>query len=270
MALESFDKTVYGGSAPERYEKCFVPPISAPLAADLIEKARLAPGQRVLDVACGTGVVTRLAAQEVRPGGAVSGLDLNPGMLDVARGETPPGVSIDWYEASAEAMPLPDQAFDVVLCQMGLQFVPNKAAAVREMWRVLAKGGRLVINLPGPLPDMLAVVADALARHGHPDVAPFVHRIFSLHDPDELRELATGAGFQQVDVIAEQHSLRLPPPEQFLWDYVNSTPIAAGLASATAEQCQAIERDVCARWRENIVDGQLVLRLRLSTVMAVK
>ena len=136
-----------GGESPAlAYEHHFVPAIGAPMAAELVRDAALSPGERVLDVACGTGVVARLAAPEVRPGGTVVGLDIDAGMLAVARSAAEPGASIEWHEASAEAMPLPDAAFDVVLCQMGLQFMPDQLAALREMRRVLARGGRYKIN----------------------------------------------------------------------------------------------------------------------------
>src|SRR3546814_10556694 len=103
------------------------------ISADLVRNAALREGERVLDVACGTGVVTRLASEQVGATGAVSGLDVNPGMLAVARAATPEGMSIEWHEANAEAMPLPDASFDVVLCQLGLQFMPDRQAALREM-----------------------------------------------------------------------------------------------------------------------------------------
>jgi SAM-dependent methyltransferase len=141
--LPSFE--AYGGSAPENYERYSVPAIGAPLAVDLVEVAALGDGDRVLDVASGTGIVPRLAAARVGPGGTVSGLDINSGMLAVARSATPQGLAIDWHDASAEAMPL---ATNAVLCQMALQFFPDKVAALREMRRVLSPGGRLVVNLP--------------------------------------------------------------------------------------------------------------------------
>jgi ubiquinone/menaquinone biosynthesis C-methylase UbiE len=118
MAEQYFGKA-YGGNPPANYERFFVPAIGAPLATDLIHLAALRPGERVLNFACGTGVVARLASQEVGDTGTVAGLDVNPGMLAVARSTTPLGMPIEWHEASAEAMPLPDASFDVVLCQMG-------------------------------------------------------------------------------------------------------------------------------------------------------
>src|SRR5688572_13854369 len=110
----------YGGSAPENYQRYFVPVIGAPFANDLVAEAALRAGERVLDVACGTGVVARLAAEKVGPGGTVAALDLNPAMLAVARSIPSTGAAIRWYETSAESIPLPDAAFDVVFCQLGL------------------------------------------------------------------------------------------------------------------------------------------------------
>ena len=129
MVGQEYDKG-FGGTAADNYQRFFVPAIGAPVARDLLGVARLQPGERVLDVACGTGVVARLAAERVGSAGMVAGLDVNPGMLAVARSQTSTGVSIDWHEASAEAIPLRDGAFDIVLCQMGLKFVPNKLAAL--------------------------------------------------------------------------------------------------------------------------------------------
>src|SRR5215203_237449 len=215
----------FGGSAPENYERFFVPVIAAPLATELIDIAALRLGERVLDVACGTGVVARLAAERVGATGAVAGIDLNPGMLAVARSLTPPGTAIEWHQTSAEAMPLPDEAFDVVLCQMGLQFVPDKLAALREMQRVLTPGGRLIINVVGPKPRVFAILAEALARHIKPEISAFVDLVFSLHDTGELQHLISGAGLREVAIHSDTQTLRLPAPEEFLWQYVQSTPL---------------------------------------------
>jgi xanthine dehydrogenase YagR molybdenum-binding subunit len=135
------------GRAPELFERYLVPAVTAPWAADLVAVADPSLGARVLDVACGTGIVARLAAERVGPTGHVVGLDLNPGMLAVARGLSPlPGAPIAWQEASAVALPFPAATFDVVLCLQGLPFFPDRAAALREMHRVLAPGGRLTVS----------------------------------------------------------------------------------------------------------------------------
>lgn len=258
---EYYSKT-YGGSAPENYERYFVPTIGAPLADDLIDIAAIRPGERVLDVACGTGVVARLAAERVGATGAVAGLDINPGMLAVARSVTSPNISIDWYESSAEEIPLPDEAFGVVLCQLGLQFMPDKLAALREMRRVLAPGGRLLIRVVGPTPRIFVILDEALARHINPEAKAFVDLVFSLHDTSELERLISGAGFREVAIHADTRKLRLPAPEEFLWQYVRSTPLAGLVAQVDDEKRVALERDVVEKWQAFVEDGALTLHIR--------
>lgn len=241
--------STHGGSPPENYERFFVPAIGGPIAKDLMDVAALCEGERVLDVACGTGVVTRLAAEAVGPDGSVTGLDINPGMLAVARANTPPGATIAWHEGNAESMPLPDRAFDVVLCQMGLQFVGDKAAALREMHRVLAPGGRLVVNVPGPTSAVFTVLEAALGRHIGPEAAGFVRAVFSLHDVDGLQALIANAGFADTTVRANTKTLHLPAPEEFLWQYIHATPLAAVVGQADEQSRKALERDVVTEWR---------------------
>ncbi len=267
MTEQHFGK-VYGGKPPVNYERFFVPAIGAPLATDLIRLAALRPGERVLDVACGTGVVVRLASQQVGATGTVAGLDVNPGMLAVARSATPPGMPIEWHEASAEVMPLPDASFDVVLCQMGLQFMPDKHAALREMRRVLVRGGRLLVNVPGPTPRLFTIMGEALERHIGAEAAGFVDHVFSLHDTAEIQNLVSGAGFHDVSVQSDTKSLRLPAPEEFLWQYVYSTPLSGAVAHVDDDRHGLLERDVAAKWQEFVEDHALVLQVRVVIATA--
>lgn len=269
MTRQIYDKS-FGGAPAENYQRYFVPSIGAPIAADLIRTADLKPGERVLDVACGTGVVTRLAAERVGSGGMVTGLDVNPGMLAVARSKTPSELAIGWHEASAESMPFEDNAFDVVLCQMGLQFVPDKQTALREMHRVLVPGGRAFVSLPGPRPPLFAAMADVLGRHLGPQAAGFVNVVFSMHDPDEVAELIGSAGFNQVDVQRTTKTLELPPPADFFWQYIHSTPIAEAAAQAGEEKREAMEQDICKQWEEFAAGDSMTLEVGVTTAAAQK
>ena len=197
-------------------------------------------------------------------------MDINPGMLAVARAAAPDELPIDWYETSAEAMPLQDASFDVILCQMGLQFMSNKAGALAEMHRVLAPGGRVVITLPGPTPPMFTALADALTKNIRPDAGKFAHAVFSLHDAGQIRALLTDAGFDKVEVEAKDKDLQLPPPADFLWQYVYSTPLGGVVAKASEQQKVALERDVCERWRQFASGGGMKLELTMNTVTAAK
>jgi ubiquinone/menaquinone biosynthesis C-methylase UbiE len=259
----------YGGSAAENYERYFVPAIGAPLAADLIEMAAPCAAERVLDVACGTGVVARLAAQSVGSSGTVMGLDINPVMLAVARSATPAGLAIEWHEANAEALPLPSGAYDAVLCQMGLQFFPDKLAALREMYRVLAPRGRVVVSMPGPIPDPFGIIAEALGRHVNPEAARFVHQVFSLHDTRQVHDLIRDAGFSEVTVRRSMRTLHLPAPAEFLWQYVHSTPLAAAMTQLDAEGRAGLERDVVAELGAFADDGGMTLGLGVVLAIAL-
>lgn len=267
MALQAYG-TSFAGTQAENYQRFFVPAIGAPLADDLIQAADLKTGQRVLDVACGTGVVTRLAAKRVGAKGSVVGLDVNPGMLAVAGAQTPADFAIEWHLASAESMPLADGAFDVVLCQMGLQFVPDRRAALREMRRVLDEGGRALVSVPGPRPPLFAILAEALARHLGPEAAGFVGLVFSLHDADEIEALMRDAGFHEVDVQRSSKTLHLPAPADFLWQYISSTPLAEAAARMDEDEREALERDVYAQWQAFVADGSMVLDVGMATAVA--
>jgi ubiquinone/menaquinone biosynthesis C-methylase UbiE len=259
----------FAGNPAENYERYFVPAIGGPVAADLVEVAGLQPGERVLDVACGTGAVTRLAQERVGPEGSVSALDPNPGMLAVAREVVPAEPPVDWYEAPAEAIPLPDGSVDVALCGMGLQFFSDRAAGLAEVRRVLANGGRLVASLPGPTPPTLEAMAQSLAEHVASDAAAFVRLVFSLYDPEQVRNLVTVAGFREVQARSSPRRLTLPPPERFLWAYLHSTPVAAFLPGLDDQHRAALTRDYATRAQPYVTDGGMVLEVSMTTVTAV-
>lgn len=252
------------------YERWFVPSIGAPVAEDLVRSAALRAGERVLDVACGTGVVARLAADKVTPGGTVTGLDPNPAMLSVARAAAPPGTALDWVRAPAEAIPFPDGSFDVALCGMGLQFFGDRVAGLREIRRVLEDGGRLVASLPGPEPLPFELMSRSFAQWLGPEAVSFVDAVFSLHDAGEIRELASGAGFTGIEVGKSELALGPAPPAELLWRYVESTPLAAAVAGADEELRRALERDFVSRC-EPLTEGTggaLAGAVRMTTLIA--
>jgi ubiquinone/menaquinone biosynthesis C-methylase UbiE len=256
-------------SIPENYERYFVPMIGSPASKGLLAAAQLKPGERVLDVACGTGVVTRAAADAVGRTGTVAGLDINPGMLATARKHLQSKNSISWYEASAESMPLPDRSFDVVLCQMGLQFVPNKPAAIAEMYRVLAAGGRVLVTVPGPEPDLFSIMGDALGRRIGLEAAVFERTVFSLYDEAEIRKLFNKAGFEKVDVKAATVRLDVPEPRDFLWQYINSTPMAGQAMKVDEASRAAFEREVTDKWQPFRANGGMNFEVRITTVFGL-
>jgi ubiquinone/menaquinone biosynthesis C-methylase UbiE len=206
------------GSAAETYEQYFVPAMFVPWANILLRHASPQPGERVLDVACGTGIVARLAAPLVGSNGQMVAVDVNPAMLAVARAHpAPSGATIHWQEGNAVALPFPDGTFDLVLCQHGLQFMPDRAGAAREMRRILSSGGRafaIVFQALARHPVFEALIESA-ARHLSLPISA-VMTPFAFPDGDELRALFVEAGFGKVEVFSESSTVRFPEPERFV------------------------------------------------------
>ncbi len=237
------------GTPAEIYERHMVPAIFARWAPDLVEAAEVRPGNRALDVACGTGVVTKLLAARVGPAGTVVGLDINPEMLAIARTAVPQA-NIEWLEGSAVRMALPDATFDNVLCEQGLQFFPDKPAALAEMRRVLKPGGRLALSCWCSVEHMLGYLAleHALAKRIGPERAALPP--FSLGDADTLRSLVTGAGFRAVRLRIDAKLIRFQSAEHMVRALANGAPTMLGaLAEQGVGALDAIVAEVSAATR---------------------
>jgi len=183
-------------SFPEMYERLLVEPLFKPWAEILIDRASLKSGDRLLDVACGTGIVSRVAHSRLAGTGRVVGVDLSPQMLAVARSVAP---DIDWREGSASSLPVDEkEKFDVLICQQGLQFFPDKPVAAREMHRVLTQDGRAVIatwRSDDEVP-LFRELRDIAEKH----LGPIIDQRHSFGDSAALKSLLTDAGFRDVSV----------------------------------------------------------------------
>ena len=234
---------------PENYERYQVPSIFEPLARLFLEQLALRPGQRILDVACGTGIVGRLAAPVVGVTGRIVGVDINAGMLAIARRNSPAGSApMEWREGDASALPCADAEFDAVLCQQGLQFFDDRPAALREMHRALAPGGLLAICVWRAIehsPCHLAIAA-ALARHAGAAVAQRFQAPFGFGDADALRAVLTDAGFSNVEVRSAVVMRDLLTPEVSIPGLLASTPVGPAVAALDAAVREALVDEVAA------------------------
>jgi ubiquinone/menaquinone biosynthesis C-methylase UbiE len=216
------------GNAAELYERHLVPAITAVWAADLVARAAPAPGERVLDIACGTGVVARLAAERMGSG-EVIGLDINGPMLAVARGLPPPsGAEVSWQAGSALDLPFEDGGFDLCLCQLGLQFFPDRGKALREMARVLHPGGRLALSVYDAIETtpLAHALAESLDRRIRPGASAIKRAEHGFSDPVALRALATAAGFRDVVVQPVTQTIRFASARLYARIQLSATPLA--------------------------------------------
>ena len=209
--------------AAARYDS-FVRAAMEPWIDDLILAARCKEGDRVLDVACGTGFIAKRVNGASGVTCKITGIDLNEPMLNIARQEP----AIDWRLGSAIAMPFPDGSFDVVLCQQGLQFFPDRQAAMREMARVLSPGGRLSLNVWGPLERQVffKTLFDAVSMLLGGDAAKAIASPYTLTTREELRALASGAGFNDVTVRFEHRTIRAHDVVGYARGIIQVTPMA--------------------------------------------
>lgn len=248
----------------ESYENYMVPALFAPWASYLIRSAYAQPGERVLDVACGTGIVARHVAPRVGSHGMVIGLDLNPDMLSMARAAAArKGLPIEWCAGRAEQLLFPEGNFDLVLCQFGLMLFTDRHAALTEMHRVLRTGGRVVLSVwqgldRHPFYQTLHDVSQRrLGRSGVQDA-------FSLGDSDELRRLLTDAGFPHVEIEPVSITARFPNPEEFLAWEIDVDPAAIPALQYLDAQAQqailaAVRQDMQATLHEVMQGGQVVI-----------
>ena len=228
------------GNSAEAYERYLVPRMLAPWATHLVEDVEVQSGSRVLDVGCGTGIVAREAALRVGEEGTVVGLDVNEGMLAVARSiSSDAHPAVMWQQGSVLQMPFPDEVFDVVLAQQMLQFVAGPVAALREMHRVLAPGGRLGLTVWRALEHHAAyrTMAEALEQYVGVEAGTMMRSPFSSWDREALRGMLDRAGFRQPHLRLGIRAMRYPSVAEFLRREAASSPLA-GPIGALSKDCR--------------------------------
>jgi SAM-dependent methyltransferase len=228
-SVETFQLSV---EAAEVYESSFVPALFAGWAAHLVEAAGIVPGQAVLDVACGTGIVARTAADRMGGRGRVVGLDINQGMLTVAGRLRP---DIEWRQGDAGDLPFEGGSFDAVLCQSGLMFFPDRAGALREMARVAAPGGTVAVQVWDLLEAQAGYGAmyEAFSEHLGPEGMQLESSYWSLGDLDLMGSLFEAAGLRVSGTETRVSTVHYGSAEEAVTTEIEATPLAQRIGQDT-------------------------------------
>jgi ubiquinone/menaquinone biosynthesis C-methylase UbiE len=231
--------------AAEAYEATFVPNMFARWPAHLLDLANVHAGDRVLDVACGTGIVARNAADRVGPDGSVTGIDLNEDMLIVARRVRP---DLTWQQGDAAALPFADGSFDAVLCQMALMFFPDRVRALREMARVAAPSGAVAVCLPAALPEQPAEgpLMGVATRYAGPEARQLLDTYYSGGNLADVEELFHSAGLRVTGARTATEPMSFESVDAYLSAEVESSPLRDLIDDATYDKIRAGAEEVLA------------------------
>jgi ubiquinone/menaquinone biosynthesis C-methylase UbiE len=245
------------GNAPELYERVMVPLWFGRWAEALLDLVAPQPGETVLDVACGTGVTTRMAKRHVGAQGRVDGLDINAPMLARAQ-ELASGQDINWIESDVCDSGLHPATYDAVISQHGYHYFPDKPGALKEFHRLLAPGGRLAFSVWDGHSAYTEALCSAVERHISADIARKQRGQRETPSPDDLVRSVTDAGFTDVTVERQELVIRVPAARDFVPLHLGSMPIAGAFQALADDEKDRLVADVEEALRDHVEGGELI------------
>jgi ubiquinone/menaquinone biosynthesis C-methylase UbiE len=263
---------IFAGSIPENYDRYMVPLIFEPFAADLARRAAAFSPDAVLEIAAGTGVVTRALAPKLSPGATYTVTDLNQPMLDYAAARQPPDSRIEWRQADALALPFEDAAFDLVFCQFGVMFFPDRISGYREARRVLRPGGHLLFNVWDRIEENVFAndVTNALAEMFPDDPPRFLARTpHGYHDTALIRREVEEAGFSNVAIETREERSRAPSPRLPALAYCQGTLLRSEIEARDAEKLAAATDHTASAIAGRHGSGEVSAKIQAHVIEAV-
>jgi SAM-dependent methyltransferase len=262
---------LFAGSIPEIYDRFVVPLIFESYARDLAERIGNIRPQDVLETAAGTGVLTRAIASRLPAHARIVATDLNQPMLDCAAARQAGDGRITWQQADALALPFADQTFDIVACQFGAMFFPDKVQGYKEARRVLRPGGYFVFNVWDKISDneFADVVTEALATI-FPDNPPsFMARIpHGYHDVGRLRDELTIAGFASISIETLDETSRAPSPRDAAIAFCQGTPLRNEIEARDRSRLEAATQESAEALALRFGSGPIAGRIRAHVITA--
>ena len=261
----------FTGSIPENYDRYMVPLIFAPFAADLARRAAALSPDAVLETAAGTGVVTRALAATLAPGARYVATDLNQPMLDYAAARQGSDARIAWRQADALKLPFEDASFDLVCCQFGAMFFPDRPAAYREARRVLKPGGHFLFNVWDRIEDNVFAddVTNALAQIFPKDPPRFLARTpHGYHDKALIRSDLEKAGFGRVKIETRAEQSRAPSAYIPAVAYCQGTVLRTEIEARDPGKLEAATDFAAATIAKKHGSGTVVAKIQAHVILA--
>ncbi|MDB5527851.1 MAG: SAM-dependent methyltransferase [Devosia sp.] len=263
---------VFAGSIPENYDRYMVPLIFEPFAADLARRAAFLSPNAVLETAAGTGIVTRALAPELPAGARYVVTDFNQPMLDYAASRQAPDSRIEWRQADAQALPFEDGTFDLVCCQFGAMFFPDRSSAYREAKRVLRPGGHFLFNVWDRIEENVFAndVTNALAELFPNDPPRFLARTpHGYHDTSLIRRELEDAGFARVTIEMRAEQSRASSPRIPAVAYCQGTVLRTEIEAREAGKLDAATDYVASVIADKHGHGAVAAKIQAHVIVAV-
>jgi ubiquinone/menaquinone biosynthesis C-methylase UbiE len=254
----------FAGSIPQNYDRYLGPMVFEPYADDLVRRVRVDVGDAILEIACGTGIVTTRLVQALPLGASLTASDLNEPMIEVARRKIDASEPVTWKTADACALPFGDEWFSTVVCQYGVMFFPDKPAALREVYRVLQPGGTFVFNVWNSLAEnpLASITNDVLAEFFPANPPPFSVVPYGMTDVDATRALLEQAGFASIEATRLPLMARSDSARDAATGVVLGTPLVVAIQERDPAATGRIIDAVAARLAQ--AGGESPLTLPMS------
>ena len=264
--------TAFAGSVPANYDQYLGPVLFEPYALDIIERIDKAVFKNVLELACGTGRVTRHLANCLDENGIIIASDLNPDMLEVAR-IVVKNPRIKWMVADAQELVFPDHHFDHVICQFGVMFFPDKPKAFNEAYRVLQPGGRFLFNVwdgldVNPRSAIIKTVMDELMGEAAPD---FMSKgPYSFYDKELIHQMLNEAGFNNIQLDVVKKTSYYATAEDLVKGFVDGSPLSSYLVQQSPALQQTIRQKLHEAITKEFGEKQVISPMQAIVCSAIK
>ena len=266
------DNVAFVGSIPENYDRYLGAVLFEPYARDLVERVKVSDGGSLLEVACGTGIVTRRLRDRLPAGAKIVATDLNEAMINYASQKFRAGENIEWRPANALDLPFADQTFDTVICQFGLMFFPDKQQGVNEAFRVLKPKGRFIFNVWDAIEKVdLAYAAESVIKDFFPEDQPDFYEIpFSFHDQERLRSVLSAAGFRDIHLEVLPFPCVSPSAREVAHGLIHGNPIITAINERDPAIAPEIEAALADKIATEFGSAPVTARMEAIVCTAVR